>query len=151
MDIDTDILMNPKSLALSISKILSKNKGNVSKTREGLVAVLSNTIESARKKAESSLKRHGNGIRTAQSISEFQDTLIKTMYEFIVQNVYSPKDQKNIDKICLVAVGGYGRGTLAPFSDIDLLFLHSNKLNNWTESVIEYMLCLLYTSPSPRD
>ena len=144
MDIDTDILMNPKSLALSISKILSKNKGNVSKTREGLVAVLSNTIESARKKAESSLKRHGNGIRTAQSISEFQDTLIKTVYEFIVQNVYSPKDQKNIDKICLVAVGGYGRGTLAPFSDIDLLFLHSNKLNNWTESVIEYMLYILW-------
>jgi [protein-PII] uridylyltransferase len=144
MDIDTDILMNPKSLALSISKILSKNKGNVSKTREGLVAVLSNTIESARKKAESSLKRHGNGIRTARSISEFQDTLIKTMYEFIVQNVYSPKDQKNIDKICLVAVGGYGRGTLAPFSDIDLLFLHSNKLNNWTESVIEYMLYILW-------
>lgn len=144
MDIDTDILMNPKSLALSISKILSKNKGNVSKTREGLVAVLSDTIKSARKKAESSLKRHGNGIRTAQSISEFQDTLIKTVYEFIVQNVYSPKDQKNIDKICLVAVGGYGRGTLAPFSDIDLLFLHSNKLNNWTESVIEYMLYILW-------
>ena len=144
MDKDTDILMNPKSLALSISKILSKNKGNVSKTREGLVAVLSDTIESARKKAESSLKRHGNGIRTARSISEFQDTLIKTMYEFIVQNVYLPKDLKNIDKICLVAVGGYGRGTLAPFSDIDLLFLHSNKLNNWTESVIEYMLYILW-------
>ena len=144
MDKDTDILMNPKSLALSISKILSKNKGNVSKTREGLVTVLSDTIESARKKAESSLKRHGNGIRTARSISEFQDTLIKTMYEFIVQNVYLPKDLKNIDKICLVAVGGYGRGTLAPFSDIDLLFLHSNKLNNWTESVIEYMLYILW-------
>ena len=144
MDKDTDILMNPKSLALSISKILSKNKGNVSKTREGLVAVLSDTIESARKKAESSLKRHGNGIRTARSISEFQDTLIKTIYEFIVQNVYLPKDLKNIDKICLVAVGGYGRGTLAPFSDIDLLFLHSNKLNNWTESVIEYMLYILW-------
>ncbi len=144
MDKNTDILMNPKSLALSISKILSKNKGNVSKTREGLVAVLSDTIESARKKAESSLKRHGNGIRTARSISEFQDTLIKTMYEFIVQNVYLPKDLKNIDKICLVAVGGYGRGTLAPFSDIDLLFLHSNKLNNWTESVIEYMLYILW-------
>ncbi|MEC7091148.1 MAG: nucleotidyltransferase domain-containing protein, partial [Pseudomonadota bacterium] len=144
MDKEIDILMNSKSLALSISKILSKNKGNVSKTREDLVAVLSDTIGSARKKAESSLKRHGNGIRTARSISEFQDTLIKIIYEFIVQNVYSPEDQKNIDKICLVAVGGYGRGTLAPFSDIDLLFLHSNKLNNWTESVVEYMLYILW-------
>ena len=86
MDKEIDILMNSKSLALSISKILSKNKGNVSKTREDLVAVLSDTIGSARKKAESSLKRHGNGIRTARSISEFQDTLIKIIYEFIKEN-----------------------------------------------------------------
>ena len=144
MDKDIDILINPKSLALFISKILSKNKGNVSKNREGLVALLSDTIESARKKAESSLMSHGNGIRTARSISEFQDKLIKIIYEFITQNVYLPEDQKDIDRICLVAVGGYGRGTLAPFSDIDLLFLHSNKLNSWTESVIEYMLYILW-------
>ena len=144
MDKDIDILMNSKSLALSVREILSKDKDNVSKNREGLVAILSDTIQSARKKAESSLKRHGNGIRTARSISEFQDTLIKTIYEFTVQNVYLPKNQKNIDRICLVAVGGYGRGTLAPFSDIDLLFLHSNKLNNWTESVVEYMLYILW-------
>ena len=49
MDKDIDILINPKSLALFISKILSKNKGNVSKNREDLVAVLSDTIGSARK------------------------------------------------------------------------------------------------------
>ena len=88
-----------KSLALSISKILSKNKGNVSKTREDLVAesiVRYNRI--SEKKAESSLKRHGNGIRTARSISEFQDTLIKIIYEFIVQNVYSPEDQRILIK-----------------------------------------------------
>ena len=66
MDKDTDILINPKSLALFISKILSKNKGNVSKNREGLVALLSDTIESARKKAESSLMSHGNSIRNCK-------------------------------------------------------------------------------------
>ena len=140
MDKDIDILINPKTLTLSIDKILLKNKDNISKIREDLIAELSDMIDTARKKAEALLKKHGNGIRTARSISEFQDMLIKTIYEFTIQNIYITTDQKNIDKICLVAVGGYGRGTLAPFSDIDLLFLHSNELNDWTESVIEYIL-----------
>ena len=122
MDKDIDILINPKSLTLSVDKILCESTDNIPKIRENLISELSDTIVAARKKAEILLKKHGNGIRTARSISEFQDMLMKTIYEFIVKRIYLPEDKKNINKICLVAVGGYGRGTLAPFSDIDLLF-----------------------------
>ena len=46
--------------------------------------------------------------------------------------------------MAIVATGGYGRGLLAPFSDVDLLFLLPYKQTPWGESVVEYMLYLLW-------
>ena len=46
--------------------------------------------------------------------------------------------------MAVVAQGGYGRGLLAPGSDIDLLFLLPYKQTAWGESVAEYMLYLLW-------
>ncbi len=44
----------------------------------------------------------------------------------------------------VIATGGYGRGLLAPASDIDLLFLMPYKKTPWGESVAEYILYLLW-------
>ena len=46
--------------------------------------------------------------------------------------------------MAVVAVGGYGRGTLAPGSDIDLLFLLPYKQTPWGESVVEFILYMLW-------
>ena len=46
--------------------------------------------------------------------------------------------------MAVVAVGGYGRGTLAPGSDIDLLFLLPYKQTPWGEQIVEYMLYMLW-------
>lgn len=44
----------------------------------------------------------------------------------------------------VVAVGGYGRGTLAPGSDVDLLFLLPYKQTPWGEQIVEYILYMLW-------
>ena len=44
----------------------------------------------------------------------------------------------------MAAVGGYGRGEMAPFSDVDLLFLYPYKQTPWVEQVIEFTLYLLW-------
>ncbi len=47
-------------------------------------------------------------------------------------------------RLCVVAVGGYGRGALAPGSDIDLLFLLPSGKNAAEEKMVEAMLYLLW-------
>ena len=46
--------------------------------------------------------------------------------------------------VALVAVGGYGRGELAPNSDIDLLFLTAHDNDPAADSVVESLLYLLW-------
>jgi [protein-PII] uridylyltransferase len=58
--------------------------------------------------------------------------------------VYRARNPSEGERLAVMAVGGYGRGTLAPFSDIDLLFVRPYKQTAHAESVIEYMLYALW-------
>ena len=44
----------------------------------------------------------------------------------------------------MLAVGGYGRAEMAPFSDVDLLFVTPYKQTPWGESLIESVLYCLW-------
>nr|WP_209425320.1 [protein-PII] uridylyltransferase [Pararhodobacter sp. SW119] len=48
------------------------------------------------------------------------------------------------ERLCVMAVGGYGRAEMAPHSDVDLLFLTPWKVTGWAESVIESTLYILW-------
>ncbi len=50
----------------------------------------------------------------------------------------------SLSSICLVAVGGYGRAELAPYSDIDLLLLHTNRVQDDLSPFVETILYPLY-------
>ena len=51
------------------------------------------------------------------------DQLIRALFDFVTDEIYPLANPTSGEQIALVAVGGYGRGEMAPYSDIDLLFL----------------------------
>ena len=61
-----------------------------------------------------------------------------------MEKAYPLANPTSAEKLTLAAVGGYGRGELAPFSDIDLLFLLPYKLTPHGEQVVEFMLYRLW-------
>ena len=63
---------------------------------------------------------------------------------FATDHVYPVDNPSGAEAIALAAVGGYGRGTLAPGSDIDLLFILPYKQTPWGEQVTEYILYMLW-------
>ncbi|WP_299780730.1 [protein-PII] uridylyltransferase [uncultured Roseobacter sp.] len=64
---------------------------------------------------------------------------------YVAREVLHPKPNPTASEhLAVIAVGGYGRGEMAPFSDVDLLFLTPYKITAWAESVIESMLYILW-------
>ena len=89
-------------------------------------------------------ERGANGRQCAEALSFLIDQILRTLYEITTTHVYPLNNPTAAERLSLIAVGGYGRGQLAPYSDIDLLFLLPYKRNAWVENVAEYMLYILW-------
>src|SRR5258708_14846300 len=73
-----------------------------------------------------------------------QDEVIRLLFEFAKTHLYPAQNPSEAERIAIVATGGYGRGILAPGSDIDLLFLLPYKQTAWSESIAEAILYALW-------
>jgi [protein-PII] uridylyltransferase len=75
-------------------------------------------------------------------------TLIDILLRHIFQNTCATNGiSASKCPLTLVAVGGYGRGELNPFSDVDIMFLHEDAMKTLPQElgvVIEQMLYLLW-------
>ncbi len=115
-------------------------------SRAEALELLRETMTSAMKEAEG-LFEHGRlgGLEMARLIAAIHDEIIMALYDFTVTHVIRAENPTKAERMSLCAVGGYGRGEMAPKSDVDLLFLTPTKKGSaHTESVTEYMLYMLW-------
>ena len=79
------------------------------------------------------------GLQAARLLGALIDGVVDALYE------HTTTDKVQIaGTLSIAATGGYGRGVLAPFSDIDLLFLTAEDPTPETLRVVEYMLYFLW-------
>ena len=72
------------------------------------------------------------------------DCLVTSAWKFATEIQFPSHNPTEAEKLSIISVGGYGRREMAPFSDVDLLFLTPYKMTPWSENVIETVLYLLW-------
>src|SRR5579864_9317121 len=112
--------------------------------RKAALEILKAALFRGRMIAKERLENGAGGIETARLISGVTDEVITALWDFTTVHVFRARNPTEGERLALMAVGGYGRGTLAPYSDIDLLFVRPYKQTAHAESVIEYMLYALW-------
>lgn len=137
-------IADPEDIREKLDAVRAAAKDELS-VKRGVVAVLKTALLEGREKARERLEQGAHrGRSCAEAICYLQDTIIRELYTFATSHVFPAPNPSEAERLAIAAVGGYGRGTLAPGSDIDLLFLLPYKQTPWGESVVEYMLYALW-------
>ena len=113
--------------------------------RAQAVALLKPALDNGRADVARRLSEHpqrGNDAASAQAF--LTDQILRLAYDFTTQRLHPLGNPTASERLTLLAVGGYGRGEMAPFSDVDIAFLTPYKQTGWTEQVIESMLYTLW-------
>ncbi|WP_236020372.1 [protein-PII] uridylyltransferase [Sabulicella rubraurantiaca] len=87
--------------------------------------------------------RETQGLGAARRLSARMDRIMDAIQAYAALMVPPSKGALGLD-FALVATGGYGRGVLAPHSDIDLLFLSQKEPGPRTRRLVEFMLYMLW-------
>lgn len=82
--------------------------------------------------------------KVVRSYAYLTDCIVTNVYQIALRRLHPQQSPTEGERIALLAVGGYGRGEMAPQSDVDLLFLTPYKITPWAESLIESMLYMLW-------
>jgi [protein-PII] uridylyltransferase len=85
------------------------------------------------------------GLQAARLLASMMDVLIGVLFEQAVASSDADAGAAGrAERLAVAATGGYGRGMLAPFSDIDLLFLTQDQPDPRTLRTVEFILYFLW-------
>ncbi len=135
------------ALAEALHALSSEHAGAV--PREAALALFRRHLAHIQGKVRDAFEQgEMSGLVAARLLAGLTDGLITELHVFALgREGLTPGASRSLfgrDRLCVAATGGYGRGALAPFSDIDLLFLTSEHPAPAVLRSVEFMLYFLW-------
>ncbi|HKH95969.1 MAG TPA: [protein-PII] uridylyltransferase, partial [Beijerinckiaceae bacterium] len=136
--------MTPTTAAMLVEGLGDEPLTDPGALRARLVPELRRMLDEGRAEAEKRLIEEGDGLACARRLCAVMDGVVLAAHDAVVRRLYPADNPSTSERLAVAATGGYGRGTLAPGSDVDLLFLLPYKQTAWGESVVEAILYVLW-------
>ncbi|HBG04865.1 MAG: [protein-PII] uridylyltransferase [Geobacteraceae bacterium GWC2_58_44] len=123
-----------------LSEALKGDGKSFEEKRGAYLAAAREFLEHFREELKRGHREGEDGIQVVQSITAMTDALVTRLFSALSDDLQIPK----AGELSLVAIGGYGRGELNPYSDLDLMFLYSGKDSKRVEEVANRLLYFLW-------
>src|SRR5690349_10577272 len=127
-----------------VEALAEKHQGREDTFRTAMAQMLKAELIAARAAAQEILLKDRHGRRCAERLCFVQDEIIRILFSAATRHLYRSPIPSGAERMAVVATGGYGRGLMAPESDIDLLFILPYKQTAWGEQVAEAILYCLW-------
>src|SRR3954453_23532948 len=137
-------IFDAAAVAAELEQLPALQSGNERELRTAVAQKLKSALMRGRTVAERMLLKDRRGRLCAERLCFMQDEIIRILFEFSQKHLYPADNPSEGERLAIVATGGYGRGILAPGSDIDLLFLLPYKRIAWSEQIAEAILYSLW-------
>lgn len=131
-------------ITAAVDALAEKHQGREDTFRTATAQLLKAELMAARAAAQTILLKDRHGRRCAERLCHVQDEIIRILYSAATRHLYRSPIPTGAERMAVVATGGYGRGLMAPESDIDLLFILPYKQTAWGEQVAEAILYCLW-------
>src|SRR5215471_12945699 len=137
-------IFDAAAVAAELEQLPELHAGHERELRTAVAQALKSALTRGRAVVERMLLRDRRGRLCAERLCFMQDEIIRILFEFAQRHLYPAENPSEGERMAIVATGGYGRGILAPGSDIDLLFLLPYKRTAWSEQIAEAILYCLW-------
>ena len=139
---DPDAIVDRGALAAAVAALPDADAGTL---RREVARLLKGALGVGRAEIARRLATNpSRGLGAANAQAFLIDRLVGVLHEATVTRMHPVGNPTAGGRLAVLAVGGYGRGEMAPHSDVDIAFITPGKQTPHTERVVESMLYALW-------